>query len=69
MNWQGVIPAITTPFRPDLSIDFDFLRRHAEWMVREGCTGVVALGSLGEGATLGSDEKREVLSEIGRAHV
>lgn len=62
MNWQGVIPAITTPFRPDLSIDFDFLRRHAEWMVREGCTGVVALGSLGEGATLGSDEKREVLS-------
>jgi 4-hydroxy-tetrahydrodipicolinate synthase len=62
MNWQGVIPAITTPFRPDLSIDFDFLRRHAEWMVREGCTGVVALGSLGEGATLGSDEKRDVLS-------
>src|SRR5262245_27219813 len=61
MNWQGVIPAITTPFRPDLTIDFEFLRRHAEWMLREGCTGIVALGSLGEGATLGFEEKRDVL--------
>jgi 1-pyrroline-4-hydroxy-2-carboxylate deaminase len=61
MSWQGVIPAITTPFRPDLSIDFDFLRRHAQWMVGEGCSGIVALGSLGEGATLAFDEKRAVL--------
>jgi 4-hydroxy-tetrahydrodipicolinate synthase len=61
MDWQGVVPAITTPFRPDLTIDLDFLRRHAEWMVREGCTGIVALGSLGEGATLSFEEKRQVL--------
>jgi 4-hydroxy-tetrahydrodipicolinate synthase len=61
MNWQGVIPAITTPFKEDLSVDHEFLARHARWLVDNGCTGVVALGSLGEGAALSSEERREVL--------
>jgi 4-hydroxy-tetrahydrodipicolinate synthase len=61
MKWQGVLPAITTPFRPDLSIDLEFLRHHVDVMVRAGCSGIVALGSLGEGGALSFDEKREVL--------
>jgi 4-hydroxy-tetrahydrodipicolinate synthase len=61
MNWKGVIPAITTPFREDLSVDHDFLGKHASWMIENGCTGIVALGSLGEGATLEFDEKIAVL--------
>ena len=61
MNWQGVIPAITTPFREDLSVDHDFLTKHASWMAEAGCTGIVALGSLGEGATLELDEKIAIL--------
>ncbi len=61
MKWQGVIPAITTPFREDLSVDHDFLAKHASWMIENGCTGIVALGSLGEGATLELDEKVAVL--------
>jgi 4-hydroxy-tetrahydrodipicolinate synthase len=61
MSFEGVIPAITTPFHDDLSIDFAFLKRHAAQLVAEGCTGVVALGSLGEGATLSFEEKVAVL--------
>ena len=61
MNWEGVIPAITTPFKADLSVDHDFLARHTRWLVDNGCTGVVALGSLGEGATLDFEERRQVL--------
>jgi dihydrodipicolinate synthase/N-acetylneuraminate lyase len=61
MNWSGVIPAITTPFREDLSVDHDFLAKHAAWMIAQGCSGLVALGSLGEGATLEFDEKVAVL--------
>ena len=67
MNWQGIIPAITTPFHEDLSIDHDFLARHALWMADAGCTGIVALGSLGEGATLEPDEKIAVLNTCVRA--
>lgn len=61
MKWAGILPAVTTPFKPDLSIDYDFLARHVQWLVENGCTGIVALGSLGEGATLQFDEKLAVL--------
>jgi len=67
MNWQGVLPAITTPFREDFAVDHDFLGRHVQWLVDAGCTGIVALGSLGEGATLTFDEKVEVLHTCVRA--
>lgn len=61
MNWGGVMPAITTPFHADLSVDRAFLARHCAWLIDNGCSGIVALGSLGEGATLNSAEKTEVL--------
>lgn len=61
MNWTGVIPAITTPFLEDLSVDHAFFAQHCQWLVQNGCSGVVALGSLGEGATLTFDEKEAVL--------
>ncbi len=60
-DWAGVFSAITTPFASDLSVDHAFLREHASWLVDEGCTGIVALGSLGESATLSFDEKVEIL--------
>lgn len=61
MKWQGVFPAITTPFREDLSLDEAFLARHADWMISKGCNGLVPLGSLGESATLNTGEKQRVL--------
>src|SRR4029434_1425473 len=60
-DWAGVFSAITTPFASDLSVDHAFLRGHASWLVDEGCTGIVALGSLGAPATLSFDEKAEIL--------
>ncbi len=65
--WQGVFPAITTPFHPDLSVDHELLARHVSWLVDHGARGIVALGSLGESATLSADEKRAVLSTVARA--
>lgn len=61
MNWEGVLPAITTPFREDLSIDHEFLAAHVERQMSAGCRGLVALGSLGEAATLSFDEKIGIL--------
>lgn len=61
MKWQGVLPAITTPFKPDFSVDADLLVKQVDALVRAGCTGVVALGSLGEGGSLSFDEKKAVL--------
>jgi dihydrodipicolinate synthase/N-acetylneuraminate lyase len=61
MQWRGVIPALTTAFSEDLSLDLRFVEMHSKWLVDNGCTGIVALGSLGEGATLGPAEKRDIL--------
>ena len=59
-DWTGVIPAITTPFLASLEIDFTFLARHVKLLVDAGCTGIVAPGSLGEGATLSLGERAEI---------
>lgn len=67
MNWTGVLPAITTPFTADGEVDLDFMCQHARWMIEAGCSGIVALGSLGEGGTLSLTEKRAVLSALVQA--
>ncbi len=67
MKWKGVIPAMTTEFKPDLSVDHAAVAKHARWLVDNGCTGVVALGSLGESATLRFDEKVDVLKTCVKA--
>jgi 4-hydroxy-tetrahydrodipicolinate synthase len=61
MIWKGVMPAITTGFDEDYQVDHEFLKEHCRWLLDNGCTGIVALGSLGEGATLTFDEKRQIL--------
>jgi 4-hydroxy-tetrahydrodipicolinate synthase len=61
MNWKGVIPAITTNLKADLSVDHAALAAHCRWMIDSGCTGIVCCGSLGEAQTLTFDEKIAVV--------
>lgn len=67
MNWNGVMPAITTAFDSHYAVDHIFLAQHAAWLLGNGCAGLVALGSLGEGATLEHDEKIAILKTFVRA--
>jgi 4-hydroxy-tetrahydrodipicolinate synthase len=67
MSWKGVMPAITTCFTEDFRIDHGFMAEHCRWLLDNGCSGIVALGSLGEGATLSFDEKLDVLQTCVRA--
>jgi dihydrodipicolinate synthase/N-acetylneuraminate lyase len=61
MIWSGVMPAMTTPFDANLAVDHPFLAQHAAWLLGNGCSGLVMLGSLGEGATLEHPEKIAIL--------
>jgi 1-pyrroline-4-hydroxy-2-carboxylate deaminase len=67
MKWRGVIPAITTCFKSGSEIDHAFMTAHCQWLMENGCTGVVVLGSLGEGATLNFDEKIAVMKNCVKA--
>jgi 4-hydroxy-tetrahydrodipicolinate synthase len=64
VNWRGVLPAVTTPFGADLSVDHRALGEQARYLVEQGAVGIVPLGSLGEGATLTPGEKREILKTL-----
>src|ERR1700678_4768422 len=69
MNWKGVLPAITTGFNSNLSVDHSLMEEHCRWLLENGCAGIVALGSLGEGATLSFEEKLQVLRTlVGAVH-
>ncbi len=62
VNWKGVLPAITTTFRRDGTLDTKAIAKHCQWMVKSGCVGIVPCGSLGESATLSFEEKVELMA-------
>jgi dihydrodipicolinate synthase/N-acetylneuraminate lyase len=64
MNWTGVMPAMITDFNPDLSIDHTAVAHHAQWLVKNGCSGIICLGSLGEASTLRFHEKIDILKTV-----
>lgn len=57
IQWKGLMPATVTQFNEDLSIDHGLMAEHGRWLVENGCSAIVAHGSLGEGATLSFAEK------------
>ena len=64
IGWSGVFPAVTTQIREDLSIDLPETQRVVDDLIRDGVTGVIALGTVGENNSLDYDEKVSVLSAI-----
>ena len=64
MDWNGVMPAMTTAFDAKDRVDAEFMSRHATWMIDNGCAALIMLGSLGEAATLSSEEKAGILKNM-----
>lgn len=59
--WTGVIPAVTTKFKADGSLDHAEMERCFGLQMDAGCDGIIVCGSLGEGPMLSQDERIEVL--------
>ncbi len=68
LSIRGVMAPVTTPFRPDGSLDYEALGRNLVKWRATGLAGYVILGSTGEFVTLSADERRAVL-EVARAHI
>lgn len=60
----GLGTALTTPFTDDNRIDFDGLRKHLDFLVKEGLDYFVVNGTTGESATLSAFEKAEILEFV-----
>jgi 4-hydroxy-tetrahydrodipicolinate synthase len=63
-TFDGVFPAMTTPFHDDESIDHDTLRAHAQRLETAGVDGLVPVGTTGESATMTHDEHIEVVETV-----
>jgi 4-hydroxy-tetrahydrodipicolinate synthase len=58
---KGTITAIVTPFKQDLSIDYDAFERLVNFQINSKIEGIVVCGSTGESATLSSKEKLSLI--------
>jgi 4-hydroxy-tetrahydrodipicolinate synthase len=59
----GLYPATITPFKDDLSVDFDALRRHLkESSDADGVSGLVVNAGIGEILQLSVKERQEILA-------
>ena len=63
VNWQGVYPAISTQFQQDGCINYAANARMLEQLIADGIDGIIALGTVGENASLTATEKREFLQQ------
>lgn len=55
--FKGVIPALTTPFREDRSLDLDGFRRLIEHVLADGVHGLLVNGCTGESWAVSDDER------------
>jgi 1-pyrroline-4-hydroxy-2-carboxylate deaminase len=61
ISWQGVFPAVTTQFREDFSLDIEATAKVIEGLVRDGVSGLVVCGTVGENTSLTRTEKLQVI--------
>jgi 4-hydroxy-tetrahydrodipicolinate synthase len=63
-NLQGCGTALATPFKRDLSVDEEALRRFVDWQIAEGINFLVPCGTTGESVTLSSQEQHRVIDIV-----
>ena len=61
IDWSGPMPALTTPFAADGTIDEAALAANIDRLLAEGATGVVAGGCTGEFWALTHDERKGLM--------
>lgn len=59
--WSGILPAVTTKFTTEDTLDHAEMERCFGLLIEAGCDGLIVCGSLGEGPMLSHDEKLAVL--------
>ncbi|MFX1706508.1 dihydrodipicolinate synthase family protein [Chitinophaga sp. CC14] len=57
INWQGVFPALLTPFTADDHIDYEMFDKNLQAQIDAGVNGIILGGSLGEASSLLNEEK------------
>ena len=59
--FQGSGVALITPFKKDLTIDFEALEKLIEYQIENGTKAIISLGTTGEPSTMTKEEKVSVI--------
>ena len=62
--FSGVGVALVTPFKKDMSVDFEALRKLVQLQILGGTNFLVVQGTTGESPTLSQEEKMEILKTV-----
>jgi len=69
IDFGRVLTAMITPFKSDMTVDYDQVKKLAHHLVQSGTDGLVVAGTTGESPTLSKEEKielfRVVVEEVG----
>ena len=60
--FTGAGVALVTPFKEDLSVDYDQLEKFIDFLIDNGTDSIVICGTSGEASTMSHDEQIEVVS-------
>ncbi len=60
--FTGAGVALVTPFKEDLSVDYDQLEKFIDFQIDNGTDSIVICGTSGEASTMSHDEQIEVVS-------
>ncbi|CAB3287116.1 4-hydroxy-tetrahydrodipicolinate synthase [Methanocaldococcus lauensis] len=61
--FKGVYPAIITPFKNN-EIDYNGLEENINFLIENGVSGIVAVGTTGESPTLSYEEHKKVIEKV-----
>src|SRR4051812_35101752 len=64
MRFEGILPAVTTPFDAAGDVDADALAANVAVLVDAGVHGLVATGTMGEAGSLSREERRNVVAAV-----
>src|SRR3954469_17576134 len=63
-RFEGIIPAVTTPFTADDHLDVPALKENIEKLIEAGVHGFVATGTMGEAGSLTREERALVVRSV-----
>ena len=61
---QGIYAAALSVFNDDLSLNVEFTVKHANFLIENGCHGVVLLGSTGQSQLISIGEKIRLINSV-----
>ncbi|WP_213989396.1 dihydrodipicolinate synthase family protein [Sodalis sp. dw_96] len=61
VSWSGVFPAVTTQFNDDFSVNLEATHQVINALIRDGVSGLVICGTVGENTSLSMGEKVSIV--------